>query len=42
MARTIVRKATEGGVLVMDAGTAIGKTFAWLVPALLSGERMLI
>lgn len=28
--------------LVVEAGTGVGKTFAYLVPALLSGERVLI
>ena len=30
-----------GGSLVVEAGTGVGKTFAYLVPALLSGERVL-
>jgi ATP-dependent DNA helicase DinG len=38
-----VGKAVEaGGVLVVEAGTGVGKTFAYLVPALLSGERVLL
>ncbi|MBF9267239.1 ATP-dependent DNA helicase, partial [Paracidovorax cattleyae] len=32
----------RGGALVVEAGTGVGKTFAYLVPALLSGERVLI
>lgn len=31
-----------GGVLVAEAATGVGKTFAYLVPALLSGERVLL
>ncbi|RPH64818.1 MAG: ATP-dependent DNA helicase [Burkholderiales bacterium] len=34
--------AGAGGVLVAEAGTGTGKTFAYLVPALLSGGRVLI
>lgn len=32
----------EGGALVVEAGTGVGKTFSYLVPALLSGERALL
>ena len=32
----------HGGSLVVEAGTGVGKTFAYLVPALLSGERVLL
>ncbi|MGH8164634.1 MAG: ATP-dependent DNA helicase, partial [Rhodanobacteraceae bacterium] len=31
-----------GGTLVAEAGTGTGKTFAYLVPALLSGKRVII
>lgn len=31
-----------GGVLVAEAATGVGKTFAYLVPALLSGERVFL
>ena len=31
-----------GGVLAAEAGTGIGKTFAYLVPALLSGKKVII
>ena len=35
--------AIEGGhVLAAEAGTGIGKTFAYLVPALLSGKKVII
>lgn len=32
----------DGAVLVAEAGTGTGKTFAYLVPALLSGKRVII
>ncbi|GAA5187354.1 ATP-dependent DNA helicase [Ferrimonas gelatinilytica] len=32
----------QGGTLVAEAGTGIGKTFAYLLPALLSGKKALI
>ena len=38
-----VAHAIEGGhALVVEAGTGVGKTFSYLVPALLSGERVLL
>ena len=38
-----VTHAIEGGYpLVVEASTGVGKTFSYLVPALLSGERMLL
>src|SRR4051812_10982024 len=38
-----VASAIEGrGTLAVEAGTGTGKTFAYLVPALLSGARVLI
>ena len=42
MALAIARTLQDGGVLVVEAGTGVGKTFAYLVPALLSGERVLL
>ncbi len=39
IARTII---DEGAVLVTEAGTGVGKTFAYLVPAMLSGKRTII
>ena len=42
MATTIARVIDEGGVLVVEAGTGIGKTYSYLVPALLSGARVLL
>lgn len=38
-----VARAIEGShPLVVEAGTGVGKTYAYLVPALLSGERVLL
>ncbi len=42
MACAVARVIEAGGVLVVEAGTGIGKTFAYLVPALLSGTRVLV
>lgn len=42
MARAVARTIQEGGCLVVEAGTGVGKTFSYLVPALLSGERVLL
>jgi ATP-dependent DNA helicase DinG len=42
MAVAVARTIVDGGVLVVEAGTGVGKTFSYLVPALLSGERVLL
>jgi ATP-dependent DNA helicase DinG len=42
MAMAVANTVAEGGSLVVEAGTGVGKTFAYLVPALLSGERVLL
>ena len=42
MAIAVARAIEEGHALVVEAGTGVGKTFSYLVPALLSGERVLI
>ena len=42
MAVAIARTLEESGVLVVEAGTGVGKTFSYLVPALLSGQRVLL
>jgi ATP-dependent DNA helicase DinG len=42
MALAVARTIEEGGELVVEAGTGVGKTFSYLVPALLSGERVLL
>ncbi len=42
MAQRVESALRERGALVVEAGTGTGKTFAYLVPALLSGRRILI
>ncbi|HTH80729.1 MAG TPA: ATP-dependent DNA helicase, partial [Ramlibacter sp.] len=42
MAVAVARTIESGGALVVEAGTGVGKTFSYLVPALLSGERVLL
>jgi ATP-dependent DNA helicase DinG len=42
MAVSVARTIEAGGTLVVEAGTGVGKTFSYLVPALLSGERVLL
>jgi ATP-dependent DNA helicase DinG len=42
MALAVADVVSFGGSLVVEAGTGVGKTFAYLVPALLSGERVLL
>lgn len=42
MAAAVAQTIDHGGVLVVEAGTGVGKTFSYLVPALLSGERVLL
>jgi ATP-dependent DNA helicase DinG len=42
MARAIHDAMTRTGVLVAEAGTGTGKTFAYLVPALLAGGKVII
>lgn len=42
MALAVTDVISQGGSLVVEAGTGVGKTFAYLVPALLSGERVLL
>ncbi len=42
MALAVAHTLVHGGSLVVEAGTGVGKTFAYLVPALLSGERVLV
>ncbi|HTW37007.1 MAG TPA: ATP-dependent DNA helicase [Steroidobacteraceae bacterium] len=42
MAECVARALEARGLLVVEAGTGTGKTFAYLVPALLSGARVLI
>lgn len=42
MAYAVAKVIDEGGVLAVEAGTGVGKTLAYLVPALLSGEKVII
>ncbi len=42
MALAVANTIEDGGVLVVEAGTGVGKTFSYLLPALLSGERVLV
>ena len=42
MAQAIAELTANGGNLVVEAGTGVGKTFAYLVPALLSGQTVLL
>jgi ATP-dependent DNA helicase DinG len=42
MAERVARALEARETLVIEAGTGIGKTFAYLVPALLSGLRVLV
>jgi ATP-dependent DNA helicase DinG len=42
MAESIAEAITQRSALVCEAGTGVGKTFAYLVPALLSGRRVIV
>jgi len=42
MAAAVARSIQQGRVLLAEAGTGIGKTLAYLVPALLSGRQVLV
>lgn len=42
LAVAVARSLAGGSILVGEAGTGTGKTFAYLVPALLSGQRVII
>ena len=42
MAERVAQTLEQGGVLITEAGTGTGKTFAYLVPALLSGRKVII
>ena len=42
MARAIQQAMERTGVLVAEAGTGTGKTFAYLVPALLAGGKVIV
>lgn len=42
MAERVAARLVDGGTLICEAGTGTGKTFAYLVPALLSGRKTLV
>ena len=42
MAMAVTQTLEQGGQLVVEAGTGVGKTYAYLVPVLLSGQRALV
>jgi ATP-dependent DNA helicase DinG len=42
MAMAVAETISSGGELVVEAGTGVGKTYAYLVPVLLSGQRALV
>ena len=42
MAQAVADVIERRGVLVAEAGTGTGKTFAYLVPALLSGGKVIL
>ena len=42
MARAVAQAIAQRETLVAEAGTGTGKTYAYLVPALLSGERVIV
>ncbi|HEY9130227.1 MAG TPA: ATP-dependent DNA helicase [Dyella sp.] len=42
MARAVQHAIAERDILIAEAGTGTGKTYAYLVPALLSGERVIV
>ena len=42
MAVAVAETIAHGGELVVEAGTGVGKTYAYLVPVLLSGRRSLV
>ena len=41
-AHAVLDTVEEGGVLIAEAGTGTGKTFAYLVPSLLAGGRVIV
>jgi len=42
MAHAVAQAIESRGVLIVEAGTGTGKTFAYLVPALLSGGKVIV
>src|SRR5258706_15588060 len=41
-AQAVLEAIESSGVLIAEAGTGTGKTFAYLVPALLAGGRVIV
>ena len=42
MAAAVARRFEAGGVLLAEAGTGTGKTLAYLIPAILNRQRVLV
>src|SRR5436305_9463345 len=42
MAEAVEEAIADAQILIAEAGTGTGKTFAYLVPALLSGKRVIV
>jgi len=42
MAEEVLRCLKEHGNLLIEAGTGVGKSFAYLIPAIMSGERTVV
>ena len=42
MAEAVASAVEERSTLICEAGTGTGKTFAYLVPALLSGKKVIV
>ena len=42
MAEAVAEAIDSGGHLVVEAGTGTGKTFAYLLPAMVSGKKTII
>ena len=42
MAQAILEAVRSGGMLAVEAGTGTGKTFAYLIPALLAGGKVIV
>ncbi len=42
MSEAVAEALQDNGILLVEAGTGVGKTFAYLVPALLSGRKIII
>jgi ATP-dependent DNA helicase DinG len=42
MAEAVASAVERGGTLLAEAGTGTGKTLAYLIPAILSGHRVVV